>query len=143
MFRATDDLRIATLKPLIPPAILMEEHPLTEHASQVVASARDTARNILTGQDKRLLVIVGPCSIHDVDAARVRTTARWCLLGTGSMLVLVLLTLLSLLSTLPVVVHQLLRVVINLRGNPVPRLAHTLNGWVILHRRYLLVVRAA
>ncbi|MFW5830404.1 MAG: 3-deoxy-7-phosphoheptulonate synthase, partial [Planctomycetota bacterium] len=69
MFRATDDLRIAKLKPLIPPAILMEEHPLTELASQVVASTRDTARDILKGEDRRLLVIVGPCSIHDQQAA--------------------------------------------------------------------------
>ncbi len=69
MFHATDDLRIAQLKPLIPPAILMDELPITERASEVVSTARQAAQRILAGEDRRLLVVVGPCSIHDQQAA--------------------------------------------------------------------------
>jgi len=69
MFRTTDDLRIAQLRPLIPPAILMEELPITEQASGTVADARDEASRIIRGEDDRLLVVVGPCSIHDPKAA--------------------------------------------------------------------------
>src|SRR5689334_21055955 len=65
----TDDLRIAAIHPLIPPAILMEEVPLTDTASATVASARAEATRVIQGADDRLLVVVGPCSIHDVDAA--------------------------------------------------------------------------
>jgi len=66
----TDDLRIAALRPLLPPAILMEELPVTENASNTVASIRNQAGAIICGQDDRLLVVVGPCSIHDAEAAR-------------------------------------------------------------------------
>ena len=69
MFESTDDLRIAQLKPLIPPAILMEELPISEKASHTVASARHTLDAILAGADDRLVVVVGPCSIHDPQAA--------------------------------------------------------------------------
>jgi 3-deoxy-7-phosphoheptulonate synthase len=69
MYRLTDDLRIAGLRPLIPPAILMEEIPITERASTVVAEAREDATRIVRGADDRLLVVVGPCSIHDPSAA--------------------------------------------------------------------------
>lgn len=69
MLQHTDDLRIDQLKPLIPPAILMEELPLTETASNTVANARRDAEAILKGTDDRLVVVVGPCSIHDPDAA--------------------------------------------------------------------------
>jgi len=69
MFHQTDDLRIAGLRPLIPPAILFEELPITERASAVVADAREEATRIVRGSDDRLLVVVGPCSIHDPDAA--------------------------------------------------------------------------
>ena len=68
MYRATDDLRIAQLRPLIPPAILMEELPITEQTSTVVAEAREEATRIIHGKDDRLLVIAGPCSIHDTVA---------------------------------------------------------------------------
>ena len=70
MFRLTDDLRIERLKPLIPPAILMEQYPITEAASVTVAEGRDAVTRILRGEDDRLLVVAGPCSIHDVTAAR-------------------------------------------------------------------------
>jgi 3-deoxy-7-phosphoheptulonate synthase len=69
MFHQTDDLRIAGLRPLIPPAILFEELPITERASTVVADGRDQATRIVMGGDDRLLVVVGPCSIHDPGAA--------------------------------------------------------------------------
>jgi len=69
MTRQTDDLRIAQIRPLIPPAILMEELPLAAGASDVVAAARDEAARIVTGHDDRLLVVTGPCSVHDPQAA--------------------------------------------------------------------------
>lgn len=61
----TDDLRIENLKPLIPPAILMEELPLDDDESATVARGREQVIDVLTGRDDRLLVVVGPCSIHD------------------------------------------------------------------------------
>ncbi|GIW08358.1 MAG: phospho-2-dehydro-3-deoxyheptonate aldolase [Dehalococcoidia bacterium] len=70
MYRQTDDLRIERLKPLIPPAILIEEFPVTPEASVTVAEAREAITRVLRGEDDRLLVVVGPCSIHDVSAAR-------------------------------------------------------------------------
>jgi 3-deoxy-7-phosphoheptulonate synthase len=68
MLTPTDDLRIRDLKPLLPPAILMEEIPVSERASAVVAAARSQIADILKGGDDRLLVVVGPCSIHDPKA---------------------------------------------------------------------------
>jgi 3-deoxy-7-phosphoheptulonate synthase len=65
MFRRTDDLRIRDVRPLIPPAILLEELPLSDRASNVVADARSAIAAILTGADPRLVVVAGPCSIHD------------------------------------------------------------------------------
>jgi 3-deoxy-7-phosphoheptulonate synthase len=70
MFRPTDDLRIRDVRPLIPPAILLEELPISERASNAVADARLAILNIIEGRDRRLVVIVGPCSIHDTTAAR-------------------------------------------------------------------------
>ncbi|MCX7800398.1 MAG: 3-deoxy-7-phosphoheptulonate synthase [Fimbriimonadales bacterium] len=69
MFRRTDDLRIKTVRPLIPPAILLEEIPITERASQLVAETRLAIADALYGRDPRLVVVVGPCSVHDVGAA--------------------------------------------------------------------------
>ncbi len=66
----TDDLRIQSLRPLLPPAILMEELPITDRASEVVASGREAVARILRGEDDRLVVVTGPCSIHDPDAGR-------------------------------------------------------------------------
>lgn len=65
----TDDLRIKQQHPLIPPAILIEELPVNENIVDLVTTARQQAADIITGKDKRLLVIVGPCSIHDSAAA--------------------------------------------------------------------------
>lgn len=69
MHRPTDDLRIRDVRPLIPPAILLEELPLGDRASNVVAEARAAITNVLQGRDPRLVVVVGPCSIHDPAAA--------------------------------------------------------------------------
>jgi 3-deoxy-7-phosphoheptulonate synthase len=64
----TDDLRIRQLKPLIPPAILMEELPITEEVSTLVARSRQEIAGILRGDDQRVVVVVGPCSLHDPEA---------------------------------------------------------------------------
>ena len=74
MVQRTDDLRIAELRPLIPPAILMEELPVTEAASLTVSTGRDHVNAALEGSDDRLVVIAGPCSIHDPEAAREYAT---------------------------------------------------------------------
>jgi 3-deoxy-7-phosphoheptulonate synthase len=68
MLRRTDDLRIEDLRPLIAPAILMEDLPITEAVSATVAHAREQIAAELWGRDDRLLVVVGPCSIHDTEA---------------------------------------------------------------------------
>jgi 3-deoxy-7-phosphoheptulonate synthase len=69
MFRETDDLRITQVRPLIPPAILLEEIPISEKASNVVSNTRGAIASVLGGGDPRLVVVVGPCSIHDSIAA--------------------------------------------------------------------------
>jgi 3-deoxy-7-phosphoheptulonate synthase len=69
MIFETDDLRIQGLRPLIPPAILMEELPLGEQSSRTVAEGRQQLQAVLRGEDDRLVVVVGPCSIHDPTAA--------------------------------------------------------------------------
>jgi 3-deoxy-7-phosphoheptulonate synthase len=69
MLHATDDLRIEGIHPLLPPQILIEELPLTEAASAVVRDARVAAEKILRGEDQRLVVVLGPCSVHDPKAA--------------------------------------------------------------------------
>jgi 3-deoxy-7-phosphoheptulonate synthase len=65
----TDDVRIDRISPLIPPAILIDEIPISERASQLVAESRVAVQRIILGEDPRLLVVVGPCSIHDTRAA--------------------------------------------------------------------------
>ena len=69
MLRQTDDLRITQVRPLIPPAILLEEIPLGERASNVVSDTRRAVAEAIHGRDARLVVIAGPCSIHDTGAA--------------------------------------------------------------------------
>ena len=70
-----DDKRIKGIKPLIPPQILMEDIPLTLKAAQTILEGRKAAENIIKGTDDRLMVVVGPCSIHDVQAAK---EYGWC-----------------------------------------------------------------
>jgi 3-deoxy-7-phosphoheptulonate synthase len=65
----TSDLHVVENRSLVTPARLHGELPITESAASVVAQTRDKIRNILSHEDSRLLVIVGPCSIHDVNAA--------------------------------------------------------------------------
>ncbi|KAJ1661571.1 3-deoxy-7-phosphoheptulonate synthase, partial [Coemansia sp. RSA 1646] len=67
--KAGDDLRIAGYDPLISPSILQMEHPLSEQSDDVIASGRKQTSDILRRKDDRLIVVVGPCSIHDPEAA--------------------------------------------------------------------------
>jgi 3-deoxy-7-phosphoheptulonate synthase len=66
----TDDLRIQSTEVVLPPVVLETELPETENASSTVYHARREICDILSGKDTRLLVVVGPCSIHDTQAAR-------------------------------------------------------------------------
>ena len=65
----TRDLHVESNRPLLPPSILAEELPLTEEGSRVVGRAREDIIRILRGDDPRLIVVVGPCSVHDPKAA--------------------------------------------------------------------------
>jgi 3-deoxy-7-phosphoheptulonate synthase len=65
----TFDLHVVETRPLLTPATLLADLPLHESQATLVATTRDRIRDILQGRDRRLLVIVGPCSIHDVNAA--------------------------------------------------------------------------
>lgn len=67
----TEDIRIKWTKVVLPPIFLEEELPATDKSSATVFHAREEIRRILAGEDRRLLVVVGPCSIHDTKAARV------------------------------------------------------------------------
>ena len=69
MLYKTDDLRINNIKELLPPIALIERFPLSESASATVTAGRKSIEAMLANEDDRLLVVVGPCSIHDVDAA--------------------------------------------------------------------------
>ena len=70
MLRQTDDLRIREIKELAPPAHLLRELALNENAANTTWEARQGIHRILHGADDRLLVIMGPCSVHDVKAAK-------------------------------------------------------------------------
>ncbi|HLS18143.1 MAG TPA: 3-deoxy-7-phosphoheptulonate synthase AroG [Paenalcaligenes sp.] len=69
MSHNTDDLRIREIKELCPPAHVMREFPCSEQASEVVHGSRKAIHQILHGKDDRLVVVIGPCSIHDPKAA--------------------------------------------------------------------------
>jgi 3-deoxy-7-phosphoheptulonate synthase len=66
----TDDLRIQWTRVVLPPVFLEEELPISDAASATVLNARTEVSEILAGRDPRLMVVVGPCSIHDPKAAR-------------------------------------------------------------------------
>jgi 3-deoxy-7-phosphoheptulonate synthase len=70
MTHRTDDLRIREILELTPPSHLLREFPTGDKASDVVFESRQAIHRILHGEDDRLLVVVGPCSIHDPAAAR-------------------------------------------------------------------------
>ena len=65
-----DDLRIKAINELLPPVALLEKFPATEKAAETVSHARQAIHKILRGNDDRLLVVIGPCSIHDPKAAK-------------------------------------------------------------------------
>ncbi len=65
----TDDLRINGIKELVPPTHIFREYPVSGRAAQTTHLARQAIHRILHGADDRLLVVIGPCSIHDYDAA--------------------------------------------------------------------------
>ncbi len=65
----TDDLRIREVREVIPPIVVHEEYPISRQAAKLVYETRKRIRAILHGEDERLLVVVGPCSIHDPKAA--------------------------------------------------------------------------
>ncbi len=65
----TDDVRIKQIKQLLPPIALLEKFPTTQQASKTVFEARDAIHKIINNEDHRLVVIIGPCSIHDTEAA--------------------------------------------------------------------------
>ena len=65
----TDDLRIREIKELVPPAHVFREYPVSTRAAQTTFDARQAIHRVLHGADDRLLVVIGPCSIHDYDLA--------------------------------------------------------------------------
>ncbi|HUN93734.1 MAG TPA: 3-deoxy-7-phosphoheptulonate synthase AroG [Burkholderiaceae bacterium] len=65
----TDDLRIKEIKELVPPSHLLREFPCTDAASRTVHESREALHRILLAADDRLIVVIGPCSIHDTEAA--------------------------------------------------------------------------
>jgi 3-deoxy-7-phosphoheptulonate synthase len=67
---ATSNLRIRSLEPLVPPARLMALLPLDAESAATIVAGRLAVEKVLSGEDARVLAVVGPCSIHDVDAAR-------------------------------------------------------------------------
>ena len=67
--RRTKDLRVESIRPLVPPAVLLEELPLPEEGARSISDWRDEIRAVLDLKEDRLLVVVGPCSVHDPAAA--------------------------------------------------------------------------
>ncbi|WP_020524920.1 3-deoxy-7-phosphoheptulonate synthase [Catelliglobosispora koreensis] len=65
----TNDLRVVSFEPLRPPRDLLDQLPLGETRAALVQQSRDEVRNVLNGTDDRLMVVVGPCSVHDTAAA--------------------------------------------------------------------------
>ncbi len=70
MLRSTDDLRVLDLKELSSPRQVISELPITPRGAATAEKAREAVRNIVHGSDARLVVVVGPCSVHDVAAAQ-------------------------------------------------------------------------
>src|SRR6187455_3462482 len=64
-----DDVRIGAVRPLITPALLQERVPVQDETLAIVESSRAAIADVLHGRDDRLIVVVGPCSIHDHDQA--------------------------------------------------------------------------
>ena len=68
--QSTSNLRIVRLEPLVPPARLAALLPIDTAATDTIVAGRQAVERVLSGDDPRLLVVIGPCSIHDPDAAR-------------------------------------------------------------------------
>ena len=66
---ANDDTRIEKVDQVLPPIALLEKYPASEQAAALVKQTRHEAHNIIHGKDDRLLVVIGPCSIHDPKVA--------------------------------------------------------------------------
>ncbi len=66
----TDDLRIEEIQDVVPPDQVHAEYPLSEKAAETTFKSRQAIHRILSGEDDRLLVVIGPCSVHDPKAAR-------------------------------------------------------------------------
>lgn len=69
MLQETDDLRVSDIKELVSPEKVQAELPIIEAAANAVVAGRQDIHNVLHGKDDRLVVVVGPCSIHDPEAA--------------------------------------------------------------------------
>ncbi len=69
MKHITDDVRIREIKELSPPGHILREFPTTDAAAETTYEARQALHRVLHGADGRLVVVVGPCSIHDYEAA--------------------------------------------------------------------------
>jgi 3-deoxy-7-phosphoheptulonate synthase len=85
----TNDLHVAAFEPLIPPRQLLDEMPLGERRASLVDRSRNAVRDVLAGLDDRLLVVVGPCSVHDPAAALEYATrlAAWAERHVGELAV--------------------------------------------------------
>ena len=70
MVQTTEDVRILGYSPLVSPALLQAQIPATEKCIETAKRGREESIEIISGRDDRVLVIVGPCSIHDLDAAQ-------------------------------------------------------------------------
>ena len=66
----TSDLHVVETRPLVSPGLLHQDLPLDKQSAQTVINTRQAIKSILRGQDSRILVIVGPCSVHDIKAAK-------------------------------------------------------------------------
>ncbi len=85
---ATDDIRILELKELIPPARLIRNFPCTEDMAAFISNTRRALHRILHGIEDRLMVVIGPCSIHDPKAAPSRhLLSSWLFIFSAGCLV--------------------------------------------------------
>ena len=95
----TDDLRITRTRPLIAPAVLGEEIPLSSEAAEFVSASRRGAEAILDVADSRMLLVVGPCSIHDPAGALDYAAKLKLLSDEVADAILIMMRVLSLLHT--------------------------------------------
>ena len=67
--RKVNDLHVRAIQPLIPPAELKQQYPLPDESAELVYESREIIKKIVNREDPRILGIIGPCSIHDTQAA--------------------------------------------------------------------------